>query len=742
MAETVIINAEVDTGNSVEDLEQVEQGIDDVADAGKELSNTQKSFDDLNKKIEKGGLSVRDYGKAVKQYQSIALEAGRTSPIGQEALKRAGELKDKIGDLQNEVKRLGQDGKNLQAALQLGSGIVAGYTAFQGVTAMLGIENEDLLKTITKLQAATSTLQAIEQIRVALEKESFLVIKAKTIATQAMTGAQWLLNAAMSANPIGLIVAGFVALGTGIAFLLDKLGIFSGAWDGVKAAIGGVIDFISGAISWFGKAITAVKDFSIITRVALASVTLGFSEIIPLISKAISLYNQQGQALAGAAVKAKEMADARKAQLYEELANLNAVEKKAKERFQVEIDGIDFAIRKAQASGKEHGELERKKLEITIARIKEEIIFEQKKSVILNELNKNLFSGYEHLGNQQTKFVDEQAKKRKATEEQLAKDLKATEEALVLFEIGEQKKGADAYNKIQEDKTKKAQDEAAKRVELVRATEDLIAANIKDADERAITQLELKHQRERDALIEKYGEQSTLIGELERKQAIENNHLADEILAGDLEAQAERDAEKLEAEKERAAAMLEVAKANMDATIENEKRLAEQKKIEQEAIFTVANATVNGLRSIGEIAIKDQQKAAKFNAILTAAQMAIDSARAISGAVAAAAAIPFPGNIAAIAVGVSTVLANIATAVKAFRQANMGSAPSVPSTAPASSSGSSEGEESDTIRRGGNGVTSTAEQPQTQHIQVSVLDSDLHRVRSQNEAIVENASLP
>ena len=49
-------------------------------------------------------------------------------------------------------------------------------------------------------------------------------------ATWLWTGAQWALNAAMNANPIGLIIAGIVALGAGIAWIVSKTEGWGKAW--------------------------------------------------------------------------------------------------------------------------------------------------------------------------------------------------------------------------------------------------------------------------------------------------------------------------------------------------------------------------------------------------------------------------------------------------------------------------------------------------------------------------------
>ncbi len=181
MATKIIIETEVDTGNSAKDLKAMETGIDAVVDSTKGLTSVEARFDALNKKIEGGEMSIRDMTKAVKEYQTIAIQAGQDSPIGQAAILKAAELSDELGDLQTKVKNLGNDGRNMQAALQLGGVVVSGYTAFQSVLAMVGNENEDLLKIITKLQAAQGALAAIEQVRASLEKESFLMLKLKNI---------------------------------------------------------------------------------------------------------------------------------------------------------------------------------------------------------------------------------------------------------------------------------------------------------------------------------------------------------------------------------------------------------------------------------------------------------------------------------------------------------------------------------------------------------------------------------
>ncbi len=752
MERTVIIDAQVNTGNSVEDLEQVAQGFDDVAEASsKSNTQTQKQFDDLNKKIEKGGLSVKDYSKAIKEYQSIALAAGRTSPIGQEALKRAGEMKDELGDLKNEVTRLGADGRKLQASLQLGGTVVAGYQAFTGVTAMLGVENENLLKTMTALQAAQGTLQAIETVRLALEKESVLMIELRNAKTKVGTALQWLFNAALNANPMGLIVIAIAALVAGIGLLVSKLGGVSVVFNAIGKVASSVIDGIVAGIDYAIQLAAGLFDI----------LTLGLVD-------ASGSYKSYKKSVEDANKAEKERIDtlnkqiAASKEVIKEQENIIKIHQKAADDIQKQrelvVDRYDKEIELANAAGLNTEKLEMEKLEYvrqsTLAQIAELnkvldaeiIVAEEKRKIYQAELDKYksgpaFLSVSEKLDAQAADAKVSQTKKSLGELSTLFDD---TEHSINLKSAENQKKANDAFKKSEEEKTAKLKEEADKRKELIMKLEDQIASNIKDADERAITQLQLKHQRERDALIEKYGKDSALLGNLERIQAGERNKLLDEIQAGDEEEKKKRGEDNLRVEQEVNAT---TAKAYADAQAAWDKLQDDKlkkKKETEEAIFNVGQAAINGLKSIGEMAIKDQEKAQKFSAVMTASQMALDSARAISGAVAATAGIPFPANIPAIATAVATVLGNIATAVKAFKQAKVGSAPSVSTPSASGSGSSSSASENEVVRRAANGETFTGEQQaqsRPQMSRVAVLNSELQMVRQEQEAIVEQSTL-
>lgn len=81
--------------------------------------------------------------------------------------------------------------------------------------------------------------------------------KVKTIAvaaaTKTYTAAQWLLNAALTANPIGLIIVGIAALVAGLVLLYNKSEtarkIMDALWSGMKKGAKAAIDFVIGYIN-------------------------------------------------------------------------------------------------------------------------------------------------------------------------------------------------------------------------------------------------------------------------------------------------------------------------------------------------------------------------------------------------------------------------------------------------------------------------------------------------------------
>ncbi|MCC5781373.1 hypothetical protein CRM73_00120 [Kocuria sp. CCUG 69068] len=90
-----------------------------------------------------------------------------------------------------------------------------------------------------------------------------VAIVATTVATRAAAAGQWLLNAAMTANPIGLVVVALAALAGGLVLAWKHSDTFRsivmGAWEGVKSAASSVASWFTGtAVPAFQTGLSAV----------------------------------------------------------------------------------------------------------------------------------------------------------------------------------------------------------------------------------------------------------------------------------------------------------------------------------------------------------------------------------------------------------------------------------------------------------------------------------------------------
>lgn len=102
----------------------------------------------------------------------------------------------------------------------------------------------------------------------------------------------------------------------------------------------------------------------------------------------------------------------------------------------------------------------------------------------------------------------------------------------------------------------------------------------------------------------------------------------------------------------------EAQKKTNDVILKNEQAKAQ-------AMKAVTSSLTGLLDTLGE----SNSAFAKMSKIITLAQIAIDTGKALSAGIASASSMPFPANIAAIATTVATVLANIATAISTVKSA-------------------------------------------------------------------------
>ncbi|MFQ4148260.1 phage tail tape measure protein [Arthrobacter sp. LAPM80] len=121
----------------------------------------------------------------------------------------------------------------LQATLAGFMGFFNFLKANQPVAVALGVVVGTIAVGLSSLYVITKTVQVAQA--------------AWAVGTKLATGAQWLLNAALDANPIGIVVIALIALIGGVVLAYNKIGWFK---DGVNAAWAGIKNTTAAVWNW------------------------------------------------------------------------------------------------------------------------------------------------------------------------------------------------------------------------------------------------------------------------------------------------------------------------------------------------------------------------------------------------------------------------------------------------------------------------------------------------------------
>ena len=176
-------------GRSTSQIDKIQQKFERITKGTAPLKRQLRDLQNLMAKMNFEGLSNTE------QFTQIAQEAGR--------------IKDAIADASTATQRFANDTMSLQAGIQALQGIAAAANIATGTMALLGTENEDIARSIQKVQGALALLNGVQTIANALNKDSVLMQKIKQIqlaantsATARNTVAEGVNTAAIGANTI------------------------------------------------------------------------------------------------------------------------------------------------------------------------------------------------------------------------------------------------------------------------------------------------------------------------------------------------------------------------------------------------------------------------------------------------------------------------------------------------------------------------------------------------------------
>lgn len=200
-----------------------------------ELKNVTLDSNNYAKVLEqvaKGEISAREAMMLLKNEMINVKLAGKENTVQFQQLRNtAGELKDVISDTSQEMSNAGSDTRGLDKAIRVMNTVVAGFSLAQGAAGLFGGENENLQKTLLKVNSAMLVLNGLQQIQEEITKKDSLFTTAATKAKELYTAAMY------GASRATQILYGVMTGG-----LLIALGLALTYWKEIAEAIGINID--------------------------------------------------------------------------------------------------------------------------------------------------------------------------------------------------------------------------------------------------------------------------------------------------------------------------------------------------------------------------------------------------------------------------------------------------------------------------------------------------------------------
>jgi hypothetical protein len=173
---------------------------------------------EVTKETKQAGGGFKSMKAELKELKAQIASGSLGEKELREATKRAAELTDTIGDVNDKVKALASDTKRIDAVVTAFRGIAAAASVAAGAATLFGSENEKLTKTLAQAQGAMALLQGVQELANIATTEgalrTFLLDGAQKAATisSAIMGRTIAASTAVATGGLSLLVAGLAYL--------------------------------------------------------------------------------------------------------------------------------------------------------------------------------------------------------------------------------------------------------------------------------------------------------------------------------------------------------------------------------------------------------------------------------------------------------------------------------------------------------------------------------------------------
>lgn len=193
-----------------------------------------KQIDEINTKLKDMDATIGNHQRNVGNYKGDIIEA--FDEMGGE-VKTYGE---RWGEMQKSTE---QTRAKFESVQKVASGLASGFAAVQGAAALFGIENENLQKTLVKVQAAMAIAQGVGGLKDLIEgyTQAKTAFQGATMGLQAMETQTVATTTAMNGTTIATNTATVATnnfkkalISTGIGALVVALGALIANWDKIS----------------------------------------------------------------------------------------------------------------------------------------------------------------------------------------------------------------------------------------------------------------------------------------------------------------------------------------------------------------------------------------------------------------------------------------------------------------------------------------------------------------------------
>lgn len=175
---------------------------------------------DLIIKSSEAASSLKEVKQSLKDIKDAMIGAGEGTEEFLKLARAAGELKDKVDDSNEAINAMNPN--KFQAVATFAASAAGGISAVTGAMGLFGEQSEEVTKTLAKVQSAMALSQGLASLSELPKAWNNLkaAMASTEIVQRLVTLGTRLWNAALMANPIGLIIAGVVALTAGVYLLV------------------------------------------------------------------------------------------------------------------------------------------------------------------------------------------------------------------------------------------------------------------------------------------------------------------------------------------------------------------------------------------------------------------------------------------------------------------------------------------------------------------------------------------